>query len=244
MSLPHTLISIPRNVILAVLLFMSMPSSSESIGYIKHATGKVQLYKADEFKPQTLDLAKLPVSLSPGDKVRSKANSDAVITLQDGSTVLLTSRSIIIFHQTKDHFIEGGKVLYDVRKQGGASGLIVATKSATIGVKGTQFMVKSNDAQQSIYLKKGLITVDANDDGFKRSLADELSQFERYSQTQKNGFEDYKSKLEKEYIEYVKSISMSAGQAINISNDNTLTEIEFTKQDESDFYKLDALRQH
>jgi hypothetical protein len=216
---------------------------ADPIGYIKQANGKVQLYKLDEFKPQVVDVDNLPTAIHAGDKVRTRGDGDAVIHLEDGSTVMLTPRSIIIFHLQKDHYIEEGKILYDVRKQGGATGLIVATKSATIGVKGTQFMVKAADGQQSIYLKRGLISVDANGDAFKRSLADELSQFERYSQEQKSGFEQYKQKLQKEYVEYVQSISMNAGQAIHINNDKSLTEIEFTAQDENDFSQLDQWSQ-
>lgn len=216
---------------------------ADPIGYIKQANGKVQLYKFDEFKPQTVGVDNLPTAVHAGDKVRTRGDGDAVIHLEDGSTVMLTSRSIIIFHQQKDHYIEEGKILYDVRKQGGAIGLIVATKSATIGVKGTQFMVKAGDGQQSIYLKRGLISVEASGDAFKRSLAAELSQFERYSQDQKNGFEQYKKKLEKEYVEYVQSISMNAGQAININNEKNLTEIEFTAEDENDFSQLEQWSQ-
>jgi hypothetical protein len=37
---------------------------------------------------------------------------------------------------------------------------------------------------------------------------------------------------------------MSAGQAINIDNEKSLTEIEFSQQDEDDFSQLDQLSQH
>lgn len=227
-----------------LLWLVCLSSYADTIGYIKQASGKVQLYRVAEFKPDIIKAKQLPVALFAGDKVRTKGDSNAVIHLQDGSTVMLTPRSFIIFNQQQDHYIENGKVLYDVRKQGGASGLIVATKSATIGVKGTQFMVKSTADQQSIYLKRGLISVDAKGESFKRSLASELEQFERYSQGITNEFEQYKQKLEKEYIEYVQSISMSAGQAINIDNEKSLTDIEFTEQDEDDFSQLEQLSQH
>lgn len=233
-----------RPALFLILWLLGCCSYADSIGYIKQVSGTVKLYRQGEFKAKNIISEQLPATLFAGDKVRSKGDSEAVIYLQDGSTVMLTPRSMIIFHQQYDHFIEEGKILYDVRKQGGASGLIVATKSATIGVKGTQFMVKSNAGQQSIYLKRGLITVEAIADDFERSLASELSQFERYSQELESGFEQYKAKLEKEYIEYVKSISMNAGQAINISAENALTDIAFTAEDEDDFSQLEQWRQH
>jgi hypothetical protein len=243
MTLVQTLFRSLRNITSLCLLIISFSSIADSIGHIQQVSGIIQLYKVDQFKPQTIKPEQLPIALHRGDKIRSKRKGEAVVYLQDGSTVLVTERSLIIFRKEKDHYIDGGKVLYDVRKQGGASGLIVATKSATIGVKGTQFMVKADADQQSIYLKKGLIIVEPNGESFKRSLARELDEFEQYNQQLKNGFESYKEKLKKEYIEYVQSISMNAGQAINISSENTVEDIAFTGQDEDDFSTLEQWSQ-
>ncbi len=224
-----------------ILLFLSFLISSfalsEPAAKIVKLEGKVLLYPNGQVKPVAANIDALPMQLNAGDKIRVKRNASAVVLLPDASVVLLTEKSTLILKSSYNHFIETGKILYDIKKQKSIGGLIVATKSAIIGVKGTQFMVKENKGANAIFLQEGEITVESTKAEFKRAVQQEQDEFAQF----KNEFNDYKKQMQEEFVEYVKSITLKEGKAINISGDNTVSDVKFTQSDKDDFALLNSL---
>ncbi|GAA3912102.1 FecR family protein [Litoribacillus peritrichatus] len=193
------------------------------VGEIRELSGKAILNKQGEARGAS---ASVGDALKAQDVLRTKRNSNAVIQLIDGSTVLLQEKSSIHLKGLQSLSLEEGTVLFDIRKRGNSKGLRVSTKTAVIGVKGTQFLVKDENDQVDVYLNKGRVEVNPVEGSFKHYKAVTSDSFDEYSKQMMSQFEEEKQKMrqgiadmKREFVEYLKSFDMEAGTAVSISGD-------------------------
>lgn len=192
------------------------------VGEIRELMGKAMLHKQGEVRGSQAQAGDI---LKAKDILRTKRNSQAVIQLIDGSTIVLQEKSSLHLKGLLSLSLEEGTVLFDIRKRGKSKGLTVATKTAVIGVKGTQFLVRDVDETIDVFLNEGKVDVTPVAGEFKHYKAVVASSFEEYSQQMNAQFAEKKEEMRKgveamkrEFVEYLARYDMEPGSAIAISN--------------------------
>lgn len=226
---------------LLVILLLPAMAFAQPLGKLSHADGQIKIIRQGQVVPEKVASQALPLDLFPGDKVQSSSGSEARIRLADNSLILLQASSLLILLSEGHQKLAQGRVLYNVRKRGGLKGLKVSTRSATIGVKGTQFLVQQDDQQQKVLLNEGVVELVSDGDLFLKPIQDQMQAFENYKQDINAEFDEYQRQMNQEFQEYVKSLTMAAGQGFAIGDQQSLSKIEFSEQDKSDFSRLNEL---
>jgi len=208
----------------------------EHAGSIVRFCGVVKVYKKDDLRG--VDVNDNNTDFFVGDSVKTRRDSEAFIKMADGSKIILEEMSALVVNGIRDTEVGDGKVLFDVIKLGQVAGFMVKTKTATIGVKGTQFAVVSDNNSLDIFLNEGEVSVEAIQGEFKRYIKKELDEFEAYILQQKGEYDEYKKHLQEEFVEYVRSFTMKEGSAVSITN-NEVRNIEMPEEIKNKFELFD-----
>lgn len=93
----------------------------------------------------------------------------------------------------------------------------VKTATATIGIRGTRFLVTDVEGRNEVGMRKGLVSVTSPEGEFEIHKQAVLDEFEAYKKAGEEAiaksereFEDYKANTEKEFIEYKREFSLGA----------------------------------
>jgi hypothetical protein len=210
--------------------------AEEYAGDIVNFKGSVKIYKKDDLRGTDVDDNNTCIFV--GDSVKTRRAAEAFVKMTDGSKVILEEMSSLIINGIRNTEVGEGKVLFDVTKSGQISGFMVKTKTATIGVKGTQFAVVSDNNSLDVFLNEGEVSVEAIKGKFKRYVKKELDEFEAFILQQKGEYDEYKESLQKEFVEYVRSFTIKEGSAVSIS-DNEVRDIEIPEDIKNKFELFD-----
>lgn len=224
-----------KNLLVIFILLIAATTFAETeAGKLVSFEGKVKIYQADNVRGKSV--VDNYICLFFQDLIRTKRNATASIRLADGSKIVLTERSSLEILNMKDINVKEGKVLFKIKTQG-AKGLRIATKTATIGVKGTTFAVVADNESVGIFLQEGSLHIEPIEGEFKRFLKKEMD-FDSFLQEQNSEYKEYKDTLEKEFVEFVKEINMQGGTAIRISG-NEVKDIDISYDIKSEFRLLE-----
>ena len=174
--------------------------------------------------PRGKRITDTPGAIKSQEFVRTYKNSKARIQLADKSKILLTENATLEFKDDLNLFVETGRVLFSINKREATRSLNILTKTAVIGVKGTEFLVESEGDNALIHLKEGEVEV--------KSL---VEQFEDY----KAEYEKFKKDYMQEYSDFKQNVSMKAGTTLSIGLKG-LKEIPTPSHIEALFAELDA----
>lgn len=175
--------------------------------------------------------------------VITRKDSKAVIQFDDGAMSVLDEKSSIRVEQSGWLSQLGGKVYYVFRKVfGTGKPKKVKTKFATIGIRGTTFIVDINFENQQVALQEGKLNIESTDEDYEfikpQASADDFASFKRQaiesSQEIDDEFSDYKGKINQEFVEYKKSFDLEANKVISVRG-NRVIESELDKDWESSF---------
>ena len=202
------------------------------------AKGKVYYHENNEVRAKRVK--KEPLNIYVSDILRTKKESQAFITLTDESKLVLDENSVIHFNGVKQITAEQGIVLFDIKKQGDLKGLKITTKTAVIGIKGTQFMIDTNSDSLKLYMKEGVVNVKAINEGTFEHHIKEKPSYKDYLKEMFTSFSEYKKKQQEEFVEFVKSIDVPKNKAISI-NGNKLEDIEIPDNVQEQFKLLDKM---
>jgi hypothetical protein len=222
----------------AIIVTKGPDGPRDIAGKVTRTKGKVYYHENNSVRSKRIK--KGPQNLYVADIVRTKKDSKAFLTLTDDSKLVMDENSIIHFNGVKQISAEQGIVLFDIKKQGDLKGLKITTKTAVIGIKGTQFVIDTNNDSLKLYMKEGLVNVEAVNEGtFEHHLKSEQS-YKDYLKDMLTSFSEYKKKQDEEFVEFVKSIDVPENKAISI-NGNKLEDIEIPDHIQEQFRLLDAL---
>ena len=169
-----------------------------------------------------------------GDMIRTKHQASAGVILIDGSKVAIDEQSSAIFRLQNAIDVDSGIVVVDIKKRGGLSGFQIKTKTAVIGVKGTQFVVAADDKNLSVYTREGTVSVESIKGEFKQYKRKVMDEFAAFKKQMQDGFEQFKAEQQREFVGFVKSIDVKAGKMISISGED-LEEADVSKELENKF---------
>lgn len=181
--------------------------------------------------------------VNSNETVITRKDSKAVIQYEDGVMSVLDEKSSIRVEQSGWLSQLGGKVYYVFRKVFGTGNpKKIKTKFATIGIRGTTFIVDMNNENQQVALKEGKLNIESPDENYevikKKGVAEGFNEFRQQAaesqQAMEDEFSEYKKNTNEEFIEYKKSFDLDANKVISV-NGNRVNESELDKDWEDSF---------
>jgi hypothetical protein len=147
--------------------------------------------------------------LSERDTLVTASGGRAVVLLSDGAMTVLDENSRLRLEKTGWLSHLGGRIYYTFRKVLGEPRQ-VRTRFATLGIRGTSFIVYDDDTGQSVALDEGLLDIESPGHEFELHRRRQLEQYEAFKQTLRREFDDYRQRLYSDFIEYKTSFSLQA----------------------------------
>jgi len=199
--------------------------------YVKNSKGKKRQVDSN------------PFVVNSDDTVLTSENSKAVLQFDDGVMSVLNEKSSLRIEKSGWLSQLGGKVFYVFKKVFGKNkSKKVTTRFATIGVRGTIFIVDVEKSSQQVALQEGELNIESPDDDYEfykpASVVNDFSAYqEQVKQRQKklnNEFNDYKKNIAQKFIEYKKSFDLEANKVVSF-NGKRVEETDFNKDWQSLF---------
>jgi hypothetical protein len=161
--------------------------------------------------------------LPPKNILTTGPNGRAVVRMVGSGYIVLEKNSKIEIGNTQDNagFLRQitGMIYYAMNTIKGDQKLEVRTRTATIGVRGTRFLIADMPDRNEVDMRKGLVSVTSPDGDFEIHKKSEQDEFEAYKQEGrdavakvKRDFEEYKARTEKEFVEYKREFSLGANR--------------------------------
>ena len=225
-------------LIFTLLLFISLDVSlayaDETIAYVMKSQNMPD-YPAGTKMPENS-------IIKTTNKQRLALRTDA------GDTVIISENSNFKLVKPSLFSHVFGKIYYFIRSRN-AGRLKVRSHVATLGVRGTKFIISTDDDDKGqVALAEGLLDIESNDDQpFAVTSKRDLTEFERYKleslremQSINDEFENYKKQINREFTEYKKTFKISRNTSLSFDGkavDKTPLSTEH-KEDFSSFEKL------
>ena len=165
--------------------------------------------------------------LPPRNILVTGPNGRAVVRVGDSGYIVVEKNSRIEIGNTKDHagFLRHitGMIYYALNAiKGDQRKLAVQTATATIGIRGTRFLVADMPDRNEIGMRKGLVSVTSPEGEFEIHRKTEQDEFEAFKQEardaiakEKREFDEYKANTEREFIEYKSEFTLGADRMVS-----------------------------
>ncbi|MBI5006989.1 MAG: FecR domain-containing protein [Nitrosomonadales bacterium] len=195
-------------------------AAGDEIEIVK-AEGKVVLSDASGKKEKSVGTNSV---LPPKNVLATGPDGRAVVRMGNKGFIVLEKNSKVEIGENRDHagFLRQltGMIYYALNKlKGDQQDVQVRTRTATIGVRGTRFLIADTEGRNEIGMRKGLVSVASLEGEFEIHRKSELDEFEAYKQQaadaiakEKKAFEEYKASTEREFIEYKREFSLGANR--------------------------------
>jgi len=184
-----------------------------------------------------------PFIVNSNETVVTSKESKAVLQFDDGAMSVLDESSSLRIEKSGWLSQLGGKVYYVFRKVfGKEKSKKVITKFATIGIRGTTFIVNVEDGNQQVALQEGKLNIESPDAEYEFlkpvKVADDFSEFQQQQKIRRenldNEFSEYKKNMRKEFVEYKKNFDLAANKVVSF-NGKRVDESNLNKGWESSF---------
>jgi len=229
-----------------VCVFISLQSFSSAAAGPEKYRGKVLKFSGDvevvNARGERRFIKKANEPLHEMDTIVTKKNSRVVVRFDDGALSSLDEKSRLRVEKTNWFSYLGGKIYFTFKKVFGEPRR-VRTRAATIGVRGTTFIISENSAQngESVALKEGLLQIESNGPAFeihKKKMTDDFAQFKQQQQQaqkkMRDEFEQYKKQTQREFIEYRRNFTLQPDRVISLSG-YRVDETAMSEADKADF---------
>lgn len=153
-----------------------------------------------------------------GDLVTTAPTASALLKLIDGSKLVLDSSSSIYFQNLNQAEQKSGSVYYKITSRSAGNSLNVKTPFAIIGIKGTTFIVNSDETDSSIALQEGKIGISSIKEEFELYRKKVLEEFNNYKNQQQAAYEEYLKELAGDNPQIVKTFDLGSGNKVSFSN--------------------------
>jgi len=220
-----------------ILAFFTFLSANAVIGSVEKVEGSVKVKNEGSIKKSKV---KVGQKIKEGDLVTTSRKGKTVIKLVDGSSVVLDISSSVHFAQNNEIDQKGGKVFYNITSRDAKNSLKVKTPFAIIGIKGTKFVVNSNEGKQSVALKEGKIGVASITEQFSLYRKEVLAKYNAYISDQMAGFKKFKNGGVEPKPEITKEFDLKEGNVISFS-DNVVKESSWNEEDDSEFSDFEKM---
>ncbi|MCW8935962.1 MAG: FecR domain-containing protein [Gammaproteobacteria bacterium] len=222
------------------LLFQSALQAENFRARIVKVQGEVYVVNSEGDKREP---EKKQFLVNSNETVVTSKESRAVIQFEDGAMSVLDEKSSLRVEQSGWLSQLGGKIYYVFRKViGKKKPKKVRTRFATIGIRGTTFIVDAEEASQQVALQEGKLNLESPGDDYEihKAVSDtqDFAAFKQQAaqrqQELDDEFSDYKQNIGEEFIEYKKSFDLEANKVVSF-NGNRVDENTLDKNWESSF---------
>ena len=230
--------------LLSFLIFFqaSATYADDTRGRILKANGEVYVINPKGVKRKVNTSTEVVREL---ETIVTQEGGKAVVQFDDGALSVLDEKSSLRVEKTSWLSHIGGKIYFTFRKVFGKPRQVRST-FATIGVRGTTFIVYADDTGEGIALQEGRLEIESPGDDYELHISRELDEFEAFKQqaierreAMRNEFDQYKQQLNREFVEYRKNFTLEANRVIRFDRnrvdetsmddaDNTLIRAEFS----------------
>lgn len=185
--------------------------------------------------------------LNEMDTIVTREGARIVVQFNDGALSVLDEKSRLRVERTSWFSYLGGKVYFTFKRVFGEP-RHVKTRAATIGIRGTTFVIAENNAKngESVALQEGLLDVESTGPAFEIHKPRMMNEFEQFKQAQKqarddlsNEFEQYKQQTRREFVEYRRRFTLRPDRVINMSG-YRIDETAMTAASQADFESFEA----
>ncbi len=199
-----------------------------SIANICMAAGAVEIVKTEgnltvsDAAGLNQKSAKTKDKLPRSNILTTGTNGRAIVRVGNTGFVVLEKNSQIEINTENDHanFFRHitGMIYYAINHINKNDNMLeIRTKTATIGIRGTRFMVTDMPARYEVALRKGALNIlSPQDDEFEIHKISEQNEFEADKQAskeaiaaEKDQFEKYKKDTQHEFIEYKREFTLA-----------------------------------
>lgn len=160
--------------------------------------------------------------LSAKNTLLTTANGRAVVRVGDAGYVVLEKNSKIEFSNAHDHsglFRHVTGMIYyalnSIKKDQRA--FEIKTSTASLGIRGTRFLVIDIAGRNEVGMRKGLLNVSNPEGEFEIHRKVEQDEFDAYKREageaiakEKSDFEEFKASTEREFVEYKREFGLGA----------------------------------
>lgn len=219
--------------LIAMFLSATVAQAEDFRARIVKVQGEVYVVNSEgeERKPE-----KTQFLVNEMETIVTRKDGKAVVQFDDGAMSVMDEKSRLRVEQSGWLSHLGGKVYYIFRKVfGKEQPKQVKTNFATIGIRGTTFIVFDDEETNSVALQEGKLNIESPGDDFEIHRKPPVDDFESFKQQAKERkealqkeFSDYREKIGKEFVEYKKSFEMEANRIVHFDgnkvNESGLTE--------------------
>ncbi len=181
--------------------------------------------------------------ITENSEIRTGENQKIAIKTSQGDVLVADQNSSIKL--VKPGFFQQllGKIYYFISERSRVERVRVQTSTATIGIRGTTFVVDSagdEQKQDTVSLQEGALIFESNDDEyFKLYQLRELDEFEQFKRQMQSEYDAYKAELEEEFVEYKKSIQLDKGFTLKFDG-KKVVKLPFDKNSNKQFEEFEA----
>jgi len=232
----------------AVLLgsFASASIFADDVIEVVRAEGDVVVTQPDQpprkVFPKSILPAKNMLVTGPNGRVVVKVGATGYIVLEKNSKIEINKSGDyagIFRHIT-------GMIYYALNAiHGSQRSVVVKTVTATIGVRGTRFLVADLPDRKEIGMRKGQVNVESPGEAFeihRKVQADEFEAFKKEARDaideEKRSFAEYKANTEREFIEYKREFTLGADRMATFDG-NHVTERALSSESRKDMENLE-----
>lgn len=184
-----------------------------------------------------------PFLVNSDETVLTKKGSKAVLQFDDGAMSVLDEKSSLRVEKSGWLSQLGGKVYYIFRKVfKKEKSKKVTTRFATIGIRGTTFIVDVEKGSEQVALQEGKLNIESPDEDYEfykpAAVANDFSDYQTQQKERQNKlndeFKSYKKDLKKDFIEYKKNFNLEANKVVSF-NGKRVEENDLNKDWQSSF---------
>jgi len=218
--------------------------STDQRGTVLKVTGDVEVIDATGV---TRTVTEVDEPLNENDTVVTKKDSRVVLRFDDGTLSVLNEESRLRVENTSWYSYLGGKIYFTFKRVFGQQRR-VKTPSATLGIRGTTFIIDGDASAEgeTVSLKEGLVSVESTGPAFEIHRNREMNEFEAFRQQHEQAqekmrdeFEQYRQQTMKEFVEYRRQFTLKPGRSISLQG-YRIDETEMSDQVKADFKSFEA----
>lgn len=203
-----------------LLLSGACVAAGDDIEIVK-AEGKVTLSDPSGKQEKTVGTRSV---LPPKNVLATGPDGRAVVRMGKTGFIVLEKNSKVELGEKGDNagFLRQltGMIYYALNKlKGDQKDIRVRTSTATIGVRGTRFLIADIEGRNEVGMRKGLVSVTSLEGEFEIHRRSAQDEFEAYQQEARDAiareqkeFEEYKAGTEREFVEYKNEFSLGANR--------------------------------
>ncbi len=224
-----------KRLFASLFFLLSANLFADSIGIVQKVHGIVKVKHENSIKKEKV---KVCYEIQKGDIITTYAKSNAVLKREDGSHVVLDARSTIRFDGDENLSQEGGKVFYKIIARNARHKLHIKTSFAIIGIKGTTFIVGSEQNSSFVALKEGVVGIQSIKEAFELYKKKVLDEYEAFVRKQQQEFEKFKKQQEDYIVEQTEAFDLEAGKIVSFKGNKA---IEDPLESEKEFEKYERM---